>query len=367
MLCLRPALSPAALGAIVAVVTIILVACLISLGFLIYRRRRRTSREPRDLEVFSDTGRLNSPVHTTDPAMRSTINLTPRKITENWSEYYREFQATDLPTAVQNVNDDDEEIPDFFGIPAQRAIQVAVAQPQPENPSTSSRDWDPLFSPSVPPAAPTHTARPRSISPSAAPDPAPNHQPSTDTANHAPVPFVGLPIMIAHQTALSNAPTGPRFYKAVHSALRKLRDGYAVCWGRGLEWSTHLPDRCPNAITNSRDEFWSSWFPGGARAVKGYWWGCCLPQIKGAHDYLDDDKLDLCPDRNLIKAAIYAWATKPADDIKLSSGFGVPAAMLVVNFTIFWGRSLDMEPGGEMKTTNLLRLFYLLALRRGLI
>ncbi|KAJ7494964.1 hypothetical protein FB451DRAFT_1387072 [Mycena latifolia] len=252
-----------------------------------------------------------------------------------------------------------QDIPDFFGIPAQRAIQAAAPEQQPESPSTSSRNWDPLFSPSVARgAAPAHTARVRSISPNAAPDPAPTHPPSTHTANHAPAPFVGFSVMIAHQAAVSNASAGRQFYSAVHWAMC---DGCAACWGRGLEWSNHLPDSFPNAIADSRDEFRSSWFPGAARAVKGYCWDCCLPQIKGTHDFLDEDKLDLCPDRNLIKAAIYAWATNPADDIKLPSGFGVPAAMLPVSFTTFWSWSLDVEPGGEMKTTNLLRLFIFLS------
>ncbi|KAJ7817976.1 hypothetical protein B0H14DRAFT_3474164 [Mycena olivaceomarginata] len=84
------------------------------------------------------------------------------------------------------------------------------------------------------------------------------------------------------------------------------------------------------------DETFKGWSPSALWGVNGCCWGCCLPQAKigtfNMHKCVDD--LRNCPNRDIIKSAIYAWALHPLDALQPRD---YAPQHVVHDLNVFWG------------------------------
>ncbi|KAJ6601710.1 hypothetical protein DFH09DRAFT_1355068 [Mycena vulgaris] len=241
--------------------------------------------------------------------------------------------------------EDEDDEREVFGIAPRSLIRSATSQsPLQRRPAAHSWD-DPMASPI---STPSHRARPQ-ISPSqrSRPDPAtvsltsftfrhnsdqsperqrsltqpgaepinnplPRNPPSIQGSNTDPAPRVGLPISIAHAGYLAGERTELQFFSSLADAIEKLRLACSPCWARGIpDWAQHERENCPNPIGNSRDDWFVGWVEGALRSKPGFCWGCCRPQGKPVHPYVKE--LADCPHKHIIKAALFAFITAPAD------------------------------------------------------
>ncbi|KAJ6497931.1 hypothetical protein DFH09DRAFT_1103329 [Mycena vulgaris] len=293
--------------------------------------------------------------------------------------------------------EDEEEEREVFGIAPRSLIRSATSQsPLQRRPAAHSWD-DPMASPI---STPSHRARPQ-ISPSqgSRPDPAtlsltsftfrhnsdqsperqrsltqsgaepinnplPRNPPSIQGSNTGPAPRVGLSISIAHAGYLAGERTELQFFSSLADAIEKLRLACSPCWARGIpDWAQHERENCPNPIGNSRDDWFVGWVEGALRSKPGFCCGCCRPQGKPVHPYVKE--LADCPHKHIIKAALFAFITAPADPIHYTDLNTVPTQL--EDFEQIWQWGMEVERHSERKITNLLRLFHDLALARKLI
>lgn len=203
----------------------------------------------------------------------------------------------------------------------------------------------------------------------------PSSQPHRATAANALPP--GLSIQRLNHERKTAEDQKFRFYREVRQALEKLQHGCAACWGRGLpDWARHVRESCPHAIARVGEERHAAAAPG--RLLLGLFspQGALTPfhgtpnlnryqdREKKIHPWLED--LGNCPLKDIVKAAIYAWATKPADNIRIQ--LMVPAeATDGATFDALWEWLLRIDPDSPGEITNLLILFMKLVATRKLL
>ncbi|KAJ7926412.1 hypothetical protein B0H13DRAFT_1862245 [Mycena leptocephala] len=245
--------------------------------------------------------------------------------------------ATSMRSAPAASNGlDEEEGPEVYGVWAGASHPAVVAAVPPPPPSEEDEDlsWDP-YGPTLWQLQPqlrdlellrTHgSGPPQSINSAPAPQNSPNDLiPPPIRANVNPAPAVGMTISIGHA-----------------AQQQAKNEGCAPCWARGYKgWQSHDLASCEDKYTVERDdytdEFFKGWSPSALRGVTGCCWGCCLPQGKigqfKMHKWVDD--LANCPNRDIIKSAIYAWVLHPLDAIQPRD---YAPQHVVHDFTVFWG------------------------------
>ncbi|ETW75606.1 hypothetical protein HETIRDRAFT_315517 [Heterobasidion irregulare TC 32-1] len=187
----------------------------------------------------------------------------------------------------------------------------------------------------------------------------------------APTPLTPTGIQVLMTTGQKREEQEQRYRDladTIAAAFNTLRDTHIACFVRGVEdWQEHSMTRCKHGVCSLGDSDWQQWQANALRLSEGWCYKCCVPQKStgGWHSYVKKDMV--CPDANLIKAAIYVLWTYPPTDFKLTDcEFVIPECLGSLNAFQDWlleaPRDMDIPP--KTGFNNMLRLFVWLLERR---